>query len=65
LREAGDLIPARSAEEWDAIHPANLRDLVKGEFERSAGKPCLFAGVGMAWEDLVIASLVYEGGTRP
>ncbi|MFE4081620.1 ornithine cyclodeaminase family protein [Paenarthrobacter sp. YIM B13468] len=65
LREAGDLIPARSAEEWEAIHPANLRDLVKGEFERSAGKPCLFAGVGMAWEDLVIASLVYEGGTRP
>ncbi|MET4618887.1 1-piperideine-2-carboxylate/1-pyrroline-2-carboxylate reductase [NAD(P)H] [Arthrobacter sp. 2762] len=65
LREAGDLIPARSAEEWDAIHPANLRDLVKREFERSAGKPCLFAGVGMAWEDLVIASLVYEGGTRP
>ncbi|WP_087872756.1 ornithine cyclodeaminase family protein [Arthrobacter globiformis] len=64
LREAGDLIPARSAEEWKAIPPANLRDLVKGEFERAAGKPCLYAGVGMAWEDLVIASLVYEGGTR-
>ena len=64
LREAGDLIPARSEEEWEAIRPANLRDLVKGEFGRSAGKPCLFAGVGMAWEDLVIASLVYEGVTR-
>lgn len=65
LREAGDLIPARSEEEWNVIRPANLRDLVKGEFERSEGKPCLFAGVGMAWEDLVIAGLVYEGGTRP
>ncbi|MDQ0618700.1 ornithine cyclodeaminase family protein [Arthrobacter globiformis] len=64
LREAGDLIPARSAEEWEAIRPANLRDLVKGEFVRSAEKPCLYSGVGMAWEDLVIAGLVYEGGTR-
>ncbi|MET3809135.1 ornithine cyclodeaminase family protein [Arthrobacter sp. UYEF3] len=65
LREAGDLIPARSAQEWEVIRPANLRDLVKGEFGRAAGKPCLYAGVGMAWEDLVIAGLVYEGGTRP
>lgn len=64
LREAGDLIPARSAKEWEAIRPANLRDLVKGEFGRAAGKPCLYAGVGMAWQDLVIAGLVYEGGTR-
>jgi ornithine cyclodeaminase/alanine dehydrogenase-like protein (mu-crystallin family) len=64
LREAGDLIPARSAEEWEAIRPANLLDLVKGEFERSPGKPCLYAGVGMAWEDLATAAVVYEGGTR-
>lgn len=64
LREAGDLIPARSAEEWEAIRPANLRDLVKGEFERSPGRPCLYAGVGMAWEDLATAAVVYEGGTR-
>ncbi|TDT82131.1 ornithine cyclodeaminase [Arthrobacter sp. AG258] len=64
LREAGDLIPARSAEEWKAIRPANLRDLVTGDFVRSPGKPALYAGVGMAWEDLVTAALVYEGGTR-
>jgi 1-piperideine-2-carboxylate/1-pyrroline-2-carboxylate reductase [NAD(P)H] len=64
LREAGDLIPARSAEEWEAIRPANLLDLVKGEFERSPGRPCLYAGVGMAWEDLATAAVVYEGGTR-
>jgi 1-piperideine-2-carboxylate/1-pyrroline-2-carboxylate reductase [NAD(P)H] len=64
LREAGDLIPARSAEEWEAIRPANLLDLVKGEFERTPGKPCLYAGVGMAWEDLATAAVVYEGGTR-
>lgn len=64
-REAGDLIPARSVEEWKDIRPANLRELIKGEFERTPGRPCLYAGVGMAWEDLVTAALVYEGGTRP
>ncbi len=64
-REAGDLIPARSVEEWKAIRPANLRELVNGEFERTPGRPCLYSGVGMAWEDLVTAALVYEGGTRP
>ncbi len=65
LREAGDLIPARSAEEWEAIRPVNLRELVAGKLQRTPGKPCLYAGVGMAWEDLVTAALVYEGGTRP
>lgn len=64
-REAGDLVPARSVEEWRAIRPANLQELVKGELERTQGRPCLYAGVGMAWEDLVTAALVYEGGTRP
>ncbi|WP_120521612.1 ornithine cyclodeaminase family protein [Arthrobacter celericrescens] len=64
LREAGDLIPARSAEEWETIHPLNLRELVAGKLERTPGKPCLYAGVGMAWEDLVTAAVVYEGGTR-
>ncbi|MDP5226530.1 MULTISPECIES: ornithine cyclodeaminase family protein [Arthrobacter] len=65
LREAGDLIPARSAAEWQEIRPANLRDLVVDGIERTPGKPCLYAGVGMAWEDLVTAAMVYEGGTIP
>ncbi|MEA5455877.1 ornithine cyclodeaminase family protein [Sinomonas sp. JGH33] len=64
LREAGDLIPARSAEEWQEVRPANLRDLVRGGFERTPGRPALYCGVGMAWEDLVTAALVYEGGTK-
>lgn len=64
LREAGDLIPARSVEEWEAIRPTNLQELVRGAFVRAPGRPCLYAGVGMAWEDLVTAALVYEGGTR-
>lgn len=64
-REAGDLIPARTVQEWEAICPANLQDLVTGRFNRTPGRPCLYTGVGMAWEDLVTAAVVYEGGTTP
>ena len=60
FREAGDLIPARSVEEWQDIHPVNLSELVKGGLVRSPDKPCLYVSTGMAWEDLVIASLVYD-----
>ena len=59
-RESGDLIPARSVEEWKEINPPNLKDLVNGKFSRVGGKPTLYTGVGMAWEDLVSAAVVYE-----
>nr|WP_245348331.1 ornithine cyclodeaminase family protein [Paeniglutamicibacter psychrophenolicus] len=59
-RESGDLIPARSVEEWMQINPPNLKDLVDGKFKRVAGRPSLYTGVGMAWEDLVSAAVVYE-----
>ena len=59
-RESGDLIPARSVEEWKEINPLNLKDLVNGKFSRVSGKPTLYTGVGMAWEDLVSAAVVYE-----
>lgn len=60
FREAGDLIPARSVDEWRAINPPNLRDLVREKLLRTPGRPCLYTGVGMAWEDLVIAAMVYQ-----
>lgn len=60
MREAGDLIPARSAEEWKQIRPVNLKELVMGHFQRDPAKPCLYVSTGMAWEDLVLASLVYD-----
>ncbi len=59
-RESGDLIPARSVDEWKDINPANLKDLVNGKFKRIDGRPTLYTGVGMAWEDLVSAAVVYE-----
>jgi ornithine cyclodeaminase len=62
--EAGDLIPARSVEEWQHMQPPNLRELVNGQLTRTPGRPCLFNSVGMSWEDLIIAAVVYESGTH-
>lgn len=59
-RESGNLAQVRSEEQWRQINPPNVQDLVCGRFTRTLGKPTLYTGVGMAWEDLVIASVVYE-----
>jgi 1-piperideine-2-carboxylate/1-pyrroline-2-carboxylate reductase [NAD(P)H] len=60
LRESGNLLGARAAEEW-AEHPvANLADLVAGRVERHRDRPAVFSGVGMAWEDLVVATALQE-----
>ena len=60
LREAGDLIPARSAAEWEQHGLATLSDLVAGRFAPEPGKPLLYTGVGMAWEDIVAAGIAFE-----
>jgi ornithine cyclodeaminase len=60
LRESGNLLGARTALEWGATPPATLADLVTGRFQRRRGVPAVFSGVGMTWEDLVIASAVYD-----
>jgi len=63
LAEAGDLIPARSAEEWERIAPPNLADGVSGRLTRRPGAPALYCGVGMSWEDLVLADLAARAGS--
>ncbi|GAA1657150.1 ornithine cyclodeaminase family protein [Actinoplanes couchii] len=60
MREAGNLLQARTGEEWSALPVANLSDLVNGRFERTPGRPAIFSGVGMAWEDLVVATALYQ-----
>lgn len=60
LREAGDLIPARSAEEWEQRGLATFSELLTGRFAPAAGKPLLYTGVGMAWEDIVVAGRAFE-----
>lgn len=60
LREAGNLIPARSAAEWEERGMGTLSELVSGRFAPAQGKPLLYTGVGMAWEDIVVAGRAYE-----
>jgi 1-piperideine-2-carboxylate/1-pyrroline-2-carboxylate reductase [NAD(P)H] len=59
MREAGNLIPARSVEEWSQVPLTNLAELVAGRFVRRPGHPALYSGVGMAWEDIVVAGHIY------
>ncbi|MHA6804529.1 ornithine cyclodeaminase family protein [Salinifilum ghardaiensis] len=58
MREGGNLLAARPAAEWERIDVANLADLATGRLTRHAGRPAVFSGVGMSWEDLVVASEV-------
>lgn len=63
LRENGNLINAPRPVDGSAPAWWNLQDLVRGNFTRTAGRPALYSGVGMSWEDLVIASVVHREGT--
>lgn len=60
FRESGNLLQARSVDGWKAgLQPvANLRELVGAGIERRAGRPAVYAGVGMSWEDLAIAEKI-------
>ncbi len=59
MREGGNLLAARSVAEWDRIGVTNLVDLAAGRFARRPGHPAVFSGVGMAWEDLVVAGEIF------
>lgn len=60
LAEAGDLIIAlRNGTITTGQLAGNLRELVTGGVPRGPG-PRLFKSVGMAWEDLVVATAAYE-----
>ncbi|MFD1203428.1 ornithine cyclodeaminase family protein [Leucobacter albus] len=64
-RENGNLASAYDDAAWESSPPANLQDLVRGNFTRTLGRPAFYTGVGMSWEDLVCASAVYSARTRP
>ena len=59
-RESGNLLSVADAAHWRRVAPPNLRDLVTGGFRRTPGRPALYTAVGMSWEDLVLATVVYE-----
>ncbi|HWL43713.1 MAG TPA: hypothetical protein VNQ73_12265 [Ilumatobacter sp.] len=60
MREAGNLISARPVAEWEAIGLPNLQDLARASVSVPDDRPTLYSGVGMAWEDLVIATAVHH-----
>jgi 1-piperideine-2-carboxylate/1-pyrroline-2-carboxylate reductase [NAD(P)H] len=60
MRESGDLLQARDEKDWATLPLGNLVDLATGAFERRHGHPAVFSGVGMAWEDLVVATALYD-----
>lgn len=62
-RENGNLHTFFTETDWAERPPATVRDLARGEVSRRAGHPALYTGVGMSWEDLVCATIVFEEGT--
>ncbi|SCL29458.1 ornithine cyclodeaminase [Micromonospora rhizosphaerae] len=60
LREAGDIVIPLAAgvvREGD-LYP--LRDVVTGSAQLPTGRPRLFKGTGMAWQDLVVGAQIYR-----
>jgi ornithine cyclodeaminase len=66
LREAGDVVLAVAE---GAVAPedlVSLRDVVTGVVTVPADRPLVFKSVGMAWQDLVVATAVLDhAGSRP
>lgn len=60
--ENGNLATVLAPADWDLRPPASLQQVVRGEFARAAGRPAVYTGVGMSWEDLVCAGIVFEAG---
>lgn len=59
LREAGDLVQAVRAGVLRPEQVGNLAELVAGSLRPEPDRPRLFASVGMAWEDLVVAAATH------
>ena len=54
-REAGDVVLAVADGRLDWSDVGTLADLVRGRLTRATDRPNVFKGVGMAWQDLVVA----------
>lgn len=61
LAEAGDLVIPIAEGAFGPAHIAgDLAELVTGGLILPIGRPRLFKGVGMAWQDLVVAAAAHE-----
>jgi len=61
--ENGNVVSLVSADGWRTC-PPNLKELTGGHFTRTVGRPAVYTGVGMSWEDLVCATVVFEESIR-
>ncbi|MFG3715423.1 ornithine cyclodeaminase family protein [Micromonospora sp. NPDC047730] len=59
-REAGDIVAALAAGVLREEDLRPLRDVVTGRVRLPAGRPRLFKGTGMPWQDLVVGVEVYR-----
>lgn len=57
LRESGNILHAGPVSDWEG-KLVNISELVNHGIPRTPGRPAVFSGVGMSWEDLVIGSLI-------
>lgn len=60
MREAGDVVQAIGDGALDIDDVIPLGDLVAGRSAPAAGRPAVFKGTGMSWQDLVVASAAYR-----
>ena len=58
LREAGDVILAVADGALDPAGLLPMREVITAAAEPPAGRPLVFKGVGMSWQDLVVATAV-------
>jgi ornithine cyclodeaminase len=58
MREAGDVVLAIAEGALSAADLVPMRDVVIGAVTVPADRPLVFKGVGMSWQDLVVAEAV-------
>jgi ornithine cyclodeaminase/alanine dehydrogenase-like protein (mu-crystallin family) len=60
LRECGDVIQAIDDQSLRADSLVTIRDIVTGAVAPATDRPVVFKGSGMAWQDLAVASRIYD-----
>ncbi len=66
LAEAGDVIQAIDEGSIRAESLVPMSDVIDGSVRPPTDRPFVFKGVGMAWQDLVVAQVIArQGGSQP
>jgi ornithine cyclodeaminase/alanine dehydrogenase-like protein (mu-crystallin family) len=60
LREAGDIVLARSEGAIDSSALIPMAEVVRGTASLPSNRPVVFKSVGMSWQDLTIANAVFS-----